>query len=295
MVKFFENVRFFFIGIIKILVFSKFKNTHKKIQRKFKDVIILGNGPSLKVELEKKEFCASLKKSDVVVVNYFNESNYFEEIQPLYYVLAAPEFWWASVPEWHLNNRTKLFNDLKNRVTWDMYLFIPFEARKNKYWLNIISSNQKITVIYYNNAAYDGSLAFQRFVFNSKLGQPRLHNIIGPSILNMIWAGYKKIYLTGVEHSWIPLLHVTKDNRALVGQPHFYDSGVQAEEMNGPNGSRKLHEILHKFYVTFKGYFEIRKFADAKGIEIVNLTENSFIDAFPKENVDIFITSKNNE
>lgn len=275
---------------MKIILLSKFRNCHKNITPKSNTAIILGNGPSLNIELAKPEFLECLNSVDVVVVNYFNQSDFFEKIKPAYYVLAAPEFWIKDVEQLYIDLRTRMYNDFQTKVTWQMTLFIPFQAKKEKFWQDVISKNSNIKIVYYNIVAFEGSASFMNFVMRKRLGQPRLHNIIGPSILNLIWLNYSKIYLTGVEHSWLPMLQVTQNNEAVLGQPHFYNSNVVAKQMDGPGGKRKLHEILHKFYLTFKGYFEIKNFADSKKVEIWNLTENSFIDAFPKQNVDILIT-----
>ena len=290
MLKFLNNSRHFFVGIVKILFVSKFKNYHKLITPKHRTAIILGNGPSLNLELEKPEFIERLKTLDVAVVNYFNQSDYFEKIKPTYYVLAAPEFWIKDVTQLYIDLRNQLYLDFQTKVNWEMTLFVPFQARKEKSWQDVVAKNPKVTVVSYNITAYEGSKSFMNFVIGKRIGQPRLHNIIGPSILNLIWLNYSKIYLTGVEHSWLPLLHVTKNNEAMVGQPHFYDNNPNPQQMNGPEGKRKLHEILHKFYLTFKGYFDIKEYAQKKKVEIINLTENSFIDAFPKQNVGIFIS-----
>ena len=48
---------------------------------------------------------------------------------------------------------------------------------------------------------------------------------------------------------------------------------------------RKLHEVLIKFYYAFKGYWDLKEYAGKKNVEIVNLTANSYIDAFNKEDI----------
>ena len=291
MLKFLENTRHFFIGIIKILLISKIKNLHKQIKPTNSEVIILGNGPSLKIELEKPEFIERLKSIDVAVVNYFNQSVFFEKIKPSYYVLGAPEFWIDGVEQLYIDLRNQLFLDFETKVNWKMTLLIPFPAKKVSFWQKSVAKNSNIQVVYYNIVAFEGSPRFMNFIMDKKLGLPRLHNIMGPSILNMMWLNYSKIYLTGVEHSWLPMLRVTQNNEAVLGQPHFYNTNVVQQQMDGPEGKRKLHEILHKFYTTFKGYFYIKDFAQSKSVQIINLTENSFIDAFSKQNVDIFTTN----
>lgn len=52
---------------------------------------ILANGPSLKLEIEdlEKDKC----EDDILVVNYFANTEYFEKIRPKYYCLADPRFY----------------------------------------------------------------------------------------------------------------------------------------------------------------------------------------------------------
>ncbi|MFT6246481.1 MAG: hypothetical protein ACJA0U_003477 [Salibacteraceae bacterium] len=46
---------------------------------------------------------------------------------------------------------------------------------------------------------------------------------------------------------------------------------------------RMLHEIIHKFYLSFKGYWEIKDYAIKKNVKIYNSSENSMIDAFERK------------
>lgn len=283
------NIRLFFIGMIKVLFVSKFRSDHKNVHPKHKEVIILGNGPSLNDCLKTDGFEERLKEVDVVSVNYFTDSEIFTSIKPDYHIIAAPEFWLENVGENYKESRLKMFNTLAEKVDWDLVLFVPFLARPYRFWQDILSKNSNIKIVFYNIIPIEGGAGFTTMCFNKHLGMPRLHNIVGPSIMNMIWIGHQKIWLVGVEHSWLPLIHVTKDNVAMVGQPHFYDEDAKPEQMNKGAGKRKLHEILHKFQVTFAGYFIVQNYAEKRHVSIVNLTENSFIDAFPKDNLDIFI------
>ena len=55
---------------------------------------------------------------------------------------------------------------------------------------------------------------------------------------------------------------------------------VKTEYMHYP-----LHPIIYSFYVAFKSYFTIARYAKHIGASIINITPGSFIDAFPRENV----------
>jgi hypothetical protein len=110
------------------------------------------------------------------------------------------------------------------------------------------------------------------------------------------WIKFMKIYLTGTDHNWIQEIHVTRNNEVLISQKHFYDRQFQdREDKNSPHprpmylgntkNERKLHEVLIKFYYTFKGYWDLKEYACKKNVDIVNLTANSYIDAFKKEDI----------
>jgi hypothetical protein len=43
-----------------------------------------------------------------------------------------------------------------------------------------------------------------------------------------------------------------------------------------------LHQILQSLYIAFRSYFDIADYAKTKGIDILNITPDSFIDAFPR-------------
>ena len=264
------------ITLIKVFFLSKRGNKISKTSINTEKVMILGNGPSLKVELEKESFLAELKVTDFLVVNYFCDSDFFKQIKPEYYIIVAPEIW-------ERESRHKLFHSLIE-VDWEMNLFMPFLAKKHKKWQEILAKNDNLNIVFVNTVGIDGSFYLKEKLYNLKLAMPRLHNVIGPSLMTMIGLDYKEIDLYGVEHSWLPLINVSADNTVYVGQPHFYEKSEQeVKPMNSMTGQRKLHEVLDKFYLSFKGYFEIKKYAELKNVKIYNCTKHSFIDAFEKK------------
>ena len=44
----------------------------------------------------------------------------------------------------------------------------------------------------------------------------------------------------------------------------------------------KLHEVLESMYIAFRTYHTIRRYADFRGTNIINITPDSYIDAFQK-------------
>ena len=115
---------------------------------------------------------------------------------------------------------------------------------------------------------------------------PRPRNVLIPSIMLGIALGFSTIYVAGADHSWTRTLSVDDDNRVVSIQPHFYkedereEKRVRKDYMNYP-----LHMILQSFYVAFRSYFTIARYARHRSVKIFNITPGSFIDAFPRLNI----------
>ena len=115
---------------------------------------------------------------------------------------------------------------------------------------------------------------------------PRPRNVLIPSIMEAIGMGYKKVYIAGADHSWTRTLSVDDDNNVVSVQPHFYkEDDREVQRINTEYMHHPLHTIMYSFYVAFKSYFTIARYARSRGTEVVNITPGSFIDAFPRMKV----------
>jgi len=105
--------------------------------------------------------------------------------------------------------------------------------------------------------------------------------------LILIYLNYKIIYIIGADHSWLPEITVNDKNEALINQKHFYDENESRPEkmQDYISRPRKLHEIIHKFYLTFKGYWIIKEYAANKNVSVYNASEISMIDAFERKEI----------
>jgi len=96
------------------------------------------------------------------------------------------------------------------------------------------------------------------------------------------------VYLLGADHSWLTQISVDSDNKVLLNQKHFYDedsSTAKQMHKNHGKGNRQLHEVLEKFYYSFQAYHLLQSYATTRGTFVANLTQDSFIDAFPKKKI----------
>lgn len=95
--------------------------------------------------------------------------------------------------------------------------------------------------------------------------------------------GYKKILLFGADHTWTKTLDVDDENFVVTVQPHFYeDNEEERRRVRDTYRGIRLHQVLESMSIAFKSYWEIKDYARAKGVEIINGTPGSMIDAFSR-------------
>jgi len=271
-------------SIFKVLLRSNFSTSNSLAVSE--SIIIMGNGPSLKNELS--EHTTLLKNNTTLAVNFFANTQFYTTIQPNIYLINAPEFWMEEIEERFEKLRTVFFKNIIELTSWEMEFQIPASAFKSKYFNEQKRFfPQNISVVRFNPIPVEGLSTINHFFFSKNLGMPRPHNVIIPCMMNCINAGYKNIALIGVDHSWLPELSVNEDNVAMLHQKHFYDSNSSKDRpmKNLERKPRKLHEILEKFYFSFRGYFIVRNYAESRSANIYNCTKGSFIDAFDRKTI----------
>ncbi len=282
---FIENFYLSVLSLIKILFLSRFFiGKFKGLRKNDLECTILANGPSLSESRTNAEF---LNHKTFMGVNFFPETEMFDKLQPQYLVIAAPELWLEDVEEKFKENSRHLFETISTKVNWEMILFMPVGARKFKEWKKKVEDNNNILIKYFNATPIEGYNFFMHTMFKLNLGMPRPHNVLIPSLMLTINMGFKKIYLLGADHSWLKEISVNNKNQVLINQKHFYDENTSvAKPMNKRGkGTRKMHEVLLKFYYSFYSYFVIKEYAEKKNVEIINSTPASFIDAFERASI----------
>ena len=236
-------------------------------------LIILGNGPSLRTNLDND--LDLLRSADTLAVNFAANTPEFSEIQPTYYLLADPHFFDKAGDD---PNVGRLIENL-NSITFPMTLFVPAGARKADSYFH----NHNLTVKHFSFTAVEGYTWFENAMMNSHRGMPRPRNVLIPSIMVGIWLGYKEIYLLGADHSWLKTLSVNDRNEVVSIQPHFYkEDSREQQRVNEVYVTRQLHEVLESMMIAFKSYHRIREYADRCGTQIFNSTPGSMIDAFER-------------
>lgn len=237
-------------------------------------IIILANGPSLRDTIAR--YGNRLAADTTLAVNFFANTEQFRQLRPRYYVLADPHFFSGADHD----NLRSLWANLA-ATDWPMTLCVPVRQLATA---RCLLGDSAVRLATFNFVGLEGFGRLERVAYGAGLAMPRPRNVLIPAIMCAIAAGFREIYLTGADHSWLQTISVTERNEVASVQPHFYkDSDKELARSTAEYRGYRLHDILRSFYVAFSGYHRLRRFADARGIRIINATPGSFIDAFERQ------------
>jgi hypothetical protein len=285
------------LSAIRILLQSNFIGIVQQ-ETQTKPLLILGNGPSLNDTL-KNNAAALLEEFDLMAVNAAACSDQFSALQPNLYILNAVTYFQndSELSPFYIQAKHDLFEALKEKTRWEMTLLVPFRAKKSIDFQKLINSNPNLKVSYFNQTPVEGLNFWSHRWYNLGWGMPRPHNVLIPGIMTGIRLGYKTIAIVGADHSWLADLSVNDNNEALLRHVHYYATdGTQPMKVEDRiDRPRKLHEIIHKFYLSFKGYWQIKSYANKKQVSIINASSVSMIDAFDRKSLPqiLNVTDKN--
>lgn len=242
-----------------------------------KELVILGNGPSLRTLLDKEpEFRVG---RDLMAVNFFAITPEFTVLKPEHYILADPHFFNLDGKD---SNVASLWENLLSS-SHAMTLHIPANMRRHPSVKKFVTGGNGRNLLCFNMTPGEGFKRVRNVLYSHKLAMPRPRNVMIPAIMEAIASGYKKIYLAGADHTWSRTLSVDESNRVVSVQPHFYKDGAEEQRrVYSEYAGYHLHDILKSLYIAFSSYHLIADFIKERDIAIINITPGSFIDAFPR-------------
>lgn len=212
---------------------------------------VFGNGPSLNGltngDIEK------LQNETIIAVNSFYKSDLAEIIHPKYYTLVDDLYF----REW-----PDTFEKVKTRFYKKPPVFIAdFRAKK------IIDSLENAT-----NAMYIYSKKYATTKMSDNI-QENIYapmNVVSVSILVAMYMGFKEIYLLGCDYNAF----------CTQGKGHFYDDKEETSQF-----SYDLAFYLKYYWITTEFHYLIFKLAKERGVKVINLTEGSLLDAYPRKGI----------
>lgn len=283
-VLFFETL----VSVIDVFCFGHPFLKKSKFYHRGDVVSILANGPSAREVINTKP--ELLTGGDLVSMNDAAASDMFFSLKPNYYILLDPAYFggtWLGDKELTENTfdlTLKKINENLLKVDWKMTLLLPSSKSAGEF-AKRFNGHQHITVARYNASRIQGFECYKMWAYKKGLGVPSSRNIIIPAILLMVNAGFKRVYLYGAEFSWTKYMDVDLENGLMYMNDRHYYSKDQIRYYD--KGGYRLM-LLH-IAEMLGGLESISKYAQKKGISVINRTKGSFIDAFSYENPDSFL------
>lgn len=244
-------------------------------------LIILGNGPSLKENLEND--LQLLQKSETMAVNKFCLTDAYESIKPKYYVIVDPLFMMDNVTDEYVKLQDEVFERFEEITTWDMQLFIASRGKDSARLKKLMQRRPNIQVNYISITTVEGVRSLSHYYYSKGWGTPFVGNVIISSLMTAINCGFKEIILLGIDHTIHSTAFVNSENLVCFRKQHYYDDEpvdipvyVDLEETIPIT----MHDYLGHWVDTFKAYHQIKNYADTKDVKIINATPISNVDAF---------------
>lgn len=279
-----QTLRYFGEMLLYENFFNILKSVDNSADTSKRGIVIMGNGPSLKSFLT---LCMqqrdALKYYDFFAVNFFASSPEFEYICPKYYVVSDIMFF-HDTPE--RDRVKKMYYDLNRKVTWPMFLFVSYQFAKNSNLTSIIT-NPNITILPFHSCRFIGATWLRNFLFARGLGNGEYGTVVQNAEYISIQMGFKKIFMTGVDHTFFNDICVDNKNRLCFRNEHYYDNKINEITPIVCNWSGKavqytIERYLWEKYLIFHGHSIMRDYAHYRGGEIYNITPNSMIDSLPR-------------
>ncbi len=294
----FTNRLFFtLIGIIKILLKSKFSPSIKKDKVEDGICYILGNGPSLLKDIENIPVDI-LSNQQLFVVNFFAQTDLYSKLRPIYYLLVDPAFFTNDIDKQLQSKICALYNAIQTRTTWKITIFVPETVFT--YAKDLFGHNDMIKITTFNNITVKKTFKkFDLWLHDKQLATYGSQTVLNVATYLATYLGFKEINLLGVEHSWHKDYIINKDNSISMFDHHFYDENetiklVPIPKAPGEKEPPKLHQLLNYSAIVFETYQLINDYAKYKGAKIYNRCSNSFIDAFERKEMPNLVNNNNN-
>jgi len=257
-----------------------------------KKCVILVNGPSLNTDLEQYDWI--FNEEYVWCVNSFATTELYVKIKPKFYLFSDPGWWDANPPENVKTLRKKVIERIKSNTTWNMYVFLPFGVKNTAIWKDIDKQSQNIKICEFNQTAITGFKFFRYYCYKYRLGTPTPYNVLIPTLINSLNMGFKEIFVAGADHSMFKTIFVGDDNFLYKKDEHFYAKDKAricyqyGYKYGGCNDTNPMNiaYFLETQGILFKNHQYIREYADSCNARIINLTRESFIDAYERYKYD---------
>lgn len=254
-------------------------------ERKGDKLIVIGNGPSLSktIELYSDIMCGT----ECVMVNFSANTALFEIIKPSIYMLVDPAYYEIPV---HLRDALMaLYEAIVSKTTWSMTIVMPRSAQ-DSYAAKRFRENANLNILFFEDG---GNLPLDKNLFeawDNNIVPPPGQTVLNTAVWLSIYWGYKETYIVGADSSILDLRMDQQTNELFTIDTHYYQNTDMYNDMKISEDNahiRKCHttmpEEMYNIYLAHKDYWDLRRYADWKGVKVYNASEYSWVDAFERK------------
>jgi len=241
----------------------------------------MGTGPSLAAALEK--YLRLLQEETTIAVNTFCLDAAYEAVKPDFYAFSDPVYSRADCGERAANKRYRVLRALKEQTRWPLHaLFALYPGQVD------LTSEFKHTSISHHlvNIFPPFEVPWIRnYAYSTGFVQPLVKNVVGFAIMAAINMGFREIYVIGADHSLHREFYVGDDNHIYGRWKHFDGTSGEQPMRKGHAADApfyRVHEVWRGMWRTFRSYHLIAEYARFRGVQVLNATPGSFIDAFDR-------------
>lgn len=228
------------------------ENLIYKYKHKDQTCFILGTGPSLKSLTQDQ--IKLIGREVIFGTNSLYKADVTKELIPNYYALLDNLYW----EQW-----SHTFKEVASTYKRSPPVFIT-DYRATSFANQASPQHQHIHV-------YSKKYPVSHMSHELHTNIYAAMNVVSYSILTAMYMGFKKIYLLGCDYNAF----------CSQGRGHAYDDNSELQDTK-----YNLAFYLKFYWITTEFHYLIAKLARSQGVQIINLTSGSLLDAYPRQSFD---------
>ena len=268
--------------LISVIFFrTKFHSRVSKTLLRGRSVAIVMNGPTLRSDLDRMQ--RSVKVNEYICANHLADTDLFTQLRPSIYVFSDPYFYSKDASDELVAARIATFDNINSKCNWPMIIAMPNEPSVDSF-AEQFGENPHLQVCWFNSSGFPAD-------YNALLGNLWDFGLCAPPgnvlVQSLYLCGFmraKEVFLLGANWSFHTNIEVDqRTNEFYKVRQHVYGSKKELSY----TCHRKIEKanLEHEFrslYVGFKELRAVRDYLNTRKVKVVNFTESSFIDVFPR-------------
>jgi hypothetical protein len=260
---------------------TKFRLRVSKSLLRGRSVAIVANGPTLRSDLERMQ--RSVKVDEYICVNHLADTDLFTQLRPKMYVFSDPYFYSKDASNELVAARMATFENINSKCDWPMIIVMPNGSSVESF-AEKFERNPHLQVCWFNGTGFPAN-------YNALLGKLWDFGLCAPPgnvlVQSLYLCGFMRtneVFLLGANWSFHTNIEVDqRTNEFYKVRNHVY--GTRKELSFTCHRKIERANLEHEFRSLYVGFKELRAswdYLSARKVKVVNFTENSFIDVFPR-------------